>query len=100
MNEAPFDVEAIQGACERYGVARLRVFGSAVSDHFDPEHSDLDFLVDFLPGREGLFDDYFELREALVQIAGRNVDLVVARAVRNPYFKASALSSAQDVYPS
>ncbi|WP_211236509.1 nucleotidyltransferase family protein [Arthrobacter castelli] len=44
------DSEAIRGACEQYGVERLRVFGSALSDRFDPEHSDIDFLVDFLPG--------------------------------------------------
>lgn len=94
----PLDIEAIRRACEQYGVQRLRVFGSVLQDRFDPQSSDLDFLVDFLPGREDMFDDYFGLREALAEIVGRDVDLVVARAVRNPYFKAAALSSARDVY--
>lgn len=77
---------------------RLRVFGSVLSDRFDPERSDIDFLVDLLPERGEVFDAYFGLREALAEIVGRDVDLVVARAVRNPYFKADAFNSAQDVY--
>ncbi len=99
MNTATLlDIEAIRRACEQRGVQRLRVFGSVLSDRFDPEHSDIDFLVDFLPDRGDVFDDYFGLREALAEIVGGEVDLVVARAVRNPYSKASAFASAQDVY--
>lgn len=92
------DIEAIRRACKQHGVQRLRVFGSVVSDGFDPERSDIDFLVDFLPARGDMFDDYFGLREALAEIVGRDVDLIVARAVRNPYFRSSAFNSAQDVY--
>ena len=32
--------------CRRYGVRRLEVFGSAARGSFDPETSDLDFLVE------------------------------------------------------
>ena len=92
------DIEAIRRASEQYGVRRLRVFGSVLQDHFDPARSDIDFLVDFLPGRDDAFDDYFGLREALTEIVGREVDLVVERAVRNPYFKAAASNGARDVY--
>ena len=88
----------IAGACEEHGVARLRVFGSALTDRFDAQRSDVDFLVDFLPGREDAFRDYFDLKQDLERIVGRDVDLVVARAVRNPYFRASAFGSAQDLY--
>lgn len=58
----------------------------------------VDFLVDFLPGRSGLFHDYFELKEELERILGRQVDLVDGGAVRNPYFARSAFSSAEDIY--
>jgi len=95
---AAFDTEAIKDACQRYGVRRLQVFGSVISERFDPQDSDVDFLVDFLPGRDDLFDDYFGLREALAAIVGRPVDLVVSRAVRNPYFKAAAINSAHEIY--
>jgi predicted nucleotidyltransferase len=33
--------------CRRSGARRLDVFGSAVRADFDPQHSDLDFLVEF-----------------------------------------------------
>lgn len=92
------DIEAIQRACERYGVERLRVFGSVLTDHFDTEKSDVDFLVAFRPGRENLFHDYFDLKFELERITGRGVDLVMERSVRNPFFKASILGGAQDIY--
>lgn len=93
-----FDIDAIRRACERHGVKRLRVFGSVLTDRFDPEMSDVDFLVDFQPEREDLFQDYFDLKFELERIVGREVDLVMERSVKNPFFKASAFGSAQDVY--
>jgi len=73
--------------CERFGVRRLEVFGSAAGERFDPSHSDLDFLVDFRPARPGeLADRYFGLLEALEALFGRPVDLVMTAAIKNPYF--------------
>lgn len=92
------DIDAIRRACERFGVERLRVFGSVLTDWFDPETSDVDFLVTFQPERENLFRDYFDLKLELERIIGRKVDLVMERSVRNPFFKATAFGSAQDVY--
>lgn len=95
---AMLDLDAIARACKRYGVKRLRIFGSALTDHFDLEGSDIDFLVDFAPGNTNLFHDYFDLKLELERITGRPVDLVDASAVINPYFKASAFGSAQELY--
>ncbi|MFD1201602.1 nucleotidyltransferase family protein [Leucobacter albus] len=95
---APLDVAAIRHACEKYGVARLRVFGSSVTDRFAPETSDIDFLVTFKDGRDNLFDDYFDLKFELERIVGRKVDLVTERSLRNPFFIASALENAQELY--
>lgn len=92
------DLEAIRGVCERFGVERLRVFGSALTDRFDSETSDIDFLVTFQPGRENVFHDYFDLKFELEKIVGRGVDLVMERAVKNPFFKASVLATAQELY--
>ncbi|MGK2320029.1 nucleotidyltransferase family protein [Gordonia rhizosphera] len=94
----PLDLDAIAGACDRYGVARLRVFGSVITGNFDPVKSDVDFLVEFKAGRVNVFHDYFDLRAALEKIVGRKVDLVMASAVKNPYFARSAFDSAKDVY--
>lgn len=95
---AMLDLDAIARACKRYGVQRLRIFGSALTDHFDPDGSDIDFLADFAPGNTNLFHDYFDLKFELERITGRRVDLVDASAVRNPYFKASAFGSDQELY--
>jgi uncharacterized protein len=69
--------------CERYGVERLDVFGSAANDGFDPERSDLDFVVSF-ERREPpeLFDRYFGLKEDLESLFGRGVDLVTEGALK------------------
>ena len=79
-------------------MARLRVFGSATGDDFDPERSDLDFLVDFIPERPDILGDFFGLQEDLSRLTGRSVDLVISEAVTNPYFRASVLSTAEYVY--
>jgi len=85
------DTKALSEACARFGVARLRVFGSVLNDHFDPQASDIDFLVDFQAGREDRFADFFGLQDELTRIFGRKIDLIVAESVKNPYFKSSVL---------
>lgn len=77
---------------------RLRVFGSVLTDRFDPQTSDVNFLVTFQPGRENLFHDYFDLKFELERVVGRGVDLVMERSVKNPFFRASAVETAQDLY--
>lgn len=94
---AGVDLDAIRRAAERHGVAELALFGSAVAGGFGAD-SDVDFLVDFLPGRLDPFEDFCALRDDLRDIVERDVDLVVKRAIRNPYFRESALSQAETVY--
>lgn len=66
---------------------RLELFGSAATGEFPRETSDLDFLVEFEPPLGcGYADRYFGLLEALEALFGRPVDLVVASAIKNPYF--------------
>ncbi len=88
----------ITDLCRRYGVSRLELFGSAASDAFDPQRSDLDFLVQFDADSSGLFDRYFGLKESLEALYGRRVDLVTAGSLRNPYFIEAVNRSRQLVY--
>jgi predicted nucleotidyltransferase len=70
--------------CERHGVERLDLFGSAggTGDGFDPETSDLDFVVSFeRRDPQDLFGRYFGLEEDLEALFGRNVDLVMEGAL-------------------
>ena len=72
----------------KFRVRRLELFGSALSDkNFDGEQSDLDFLVEFLPLKHGEYaDTYFGLLEAIESLFNRHVDMVMIRAIKNPYF--------------
>jgi len=78
---------------------RLEVFGSAATSKFDPNHSDVDFHVEFGTGaRTDLFHCYFGLQASLEQLLGRHVDLVMAGALKNPYFIQSVNETRQLVY--
>ena len=92
------DREAIAHVCRANGVSRLRIFGSATSERFDIKRSDVDFLVEFAPDAEDAFAAYFGLKEDLESLLGRKVDLVMANAIRNPHFAASAATEAEEVY--
>ena len=41
--------DELKRLCLHYGVRRLDLFGSAATGPYDPEESDLDFLVEFQP---------------------------------------------------
>jgi len=88
--------------CQRYHVRRLDIFGSATRNaQFDEATSDLDFLVEFEPtGAMGPADQYFGLLESLTQLFGREVDLVTARSLRNPYFIQSVNETRRTLYAS
>lgn len=93
------DRKAIASLCRRRRVRRLAVFGSAVTDRFDPQSSDADFLVEFEGSPGSYFDDYFGLKEDLEALLGRPVDLVMKSALENPYFAASVTANAVEIYP-
>lgn len=82
------NLEPIRDLCRRFGVSRLEVFGSAADGTFDPARSDVDFLVEFLPDYDlgPWLVHYHELADALKNLLGRSVDLVMAGAPVNPFF--------------
>lgn len=84
--------------CEEYEVEHLRLFGSALTAEFDPERSDVDLLVDFLPSHERMLRAFFALKQGLECIIGFPVDRVEARNLRNPYIARTGFSSAQLLY--
>jgi len=78
----------IAALCRRRRVSRLDVFGSAARGTFEAESSDLDLLVEFQPlGPGERAEAYFGLLEDLGDLFQRPVDLVMARAISNPYFR-------------
>ena len=91
--------EELDGLCRRRRVKTLELFGSASDGTFDPSRSDLDFLVEFLPIHpRDVAPDYFGLLHDLEDMFQLKIDLVMCRAIRNPYFKAGVDRSRRVVY--
>jgi uncharacterized protein len=81
----------ITAVCEKHGVKRLELFGSAAHGEFNPVSSDLDFLVEFLAyDTPTIADQWFGLQEDLQKLLGRPVDLTSLRTAKNPYFLQTA----------
>ena len=91
--------DELKRLCLIYGVRRLDLFGSASTGLYDPDKSDLDFLVEFQPAALNAYADaYFGFLEALGRLFGRPVDLVVESAIRNPYFLQSVEQTRTPIY--
>ena len=76
----------IEALCHRHHVRRLELFGSAATGNVGPD-SDVDLLVDFAPLGGGQYaEHFFALKSDLEALLRHPVDLVVLRAVKNPYF--------------
>ena len=90
----------LEQLCRRHRVQRLDLFGSATTGRYRREGSDLDFLVEFQPTETpgARANAYFHLLEALEELFGRPVDLVIGSAIRNPYFLESVEESRTPVY--
>ncbi len=85
--------------CRKVGVRRLAAFGSALRADFDPERSDLDFLVEFadLPPPACAAAD-FMLKEGLEGLFNRPVDLVTEASLVNPHFRRRVEAQRQTAY--
>jgi hypothetical protein len=87
--------------CRRFHVRRLDVFGSAArGTDFDPVRSDIDLLVSYLPEHHPGLADYFDFQEALEDLLGRKVDLIMDGTVENPFVLAGIERSRQPLYGS
>jgi len=74
--------------CHEYHVLRLEVFGSAATDAFDPERSDVDLLVAFDHGAPiGALDQLIGFKRDTEKLLGRPVDVVGESGVRNRFFR-------------
>ncbi|MCY4475086.1 MAG: nucleotidyltransferase domain-containing protein [Chloroflexi bacterium] len=85
--------------CRRHHVKRLELFGSAAVGDFDPNTSDLDFLVEFDESDDfSLFQTCRDLTQGLESLFNRSVDLVIFANVENPYFRTSVESTREPIY--
>ncbi len=91
--------DKIAQLCRQFAVQRLDVFGSAVTNQFDPLQSDVDFVVEFFQHDEpGILDRYLALAEKLETLLRRPVDLVTTESIRNPYFRSAIEETKESIY--
>jgi len=87
----------IKKICEKHEAKSLALFGSALTDEFDPDNSDLDFLLELNAPEDGL-QKYFGIKEELEALLKKEVDLVMPKAIRNPLLKESIFSRLKKCY--
>jgi predicted nucleotidyltransferase len=90
----------IAALCERHGVIRLGVFGSAArGSDFDPKKSDLDFLV-LLDDRKvpDYLHRYFGLTNDLAALLSHPIDLVTEREIKSPIFRNAVFRDLESIY--
>ena len=86
----------IADICRRHQVNQLFLFGSAARGEMRPD-SDIDLLVDFLPGaRPGRLGVSAMMRE-FSALLGRRVDLAVKPALK-PLIRPAVLAEARLIY--
>jgi predicted nucleotidyltransferase len=67
------DSKSLQDFCLKHHIRRMAFFGSVIRDDFRSD-SDVDVLVEFVPGHTPGFD-FFLIEAELSQLLGRKVDL-------------------------
>ncbi len=83
--------------CQKHGIRKLSLFGSILRDDFDPERSDVDFLVEFLPeARIGYFE-IVRIEDELSTMIGRKADLRTPQELSR-YFRQEVIDEAVTQY--
>ena len=75
---------------EKHGIRNIRVFGSFARDAAGPD-SDLDLLVEYVPGRSGFA--FVEFCEQVEELLGRKVDVVTEKSL-HPLIRDKILAQA------
>jgi predicted nucleotidyltransferase len=88
--------EEIKAFCRRHPIIKLSLFGSALREDFH-DKSDLDFLVEFLPGVPVTYFLLAGMEIELEKLTGRRVDLRLPGEL-NHRFRDHVLESAEELY--
>ena len=93
-------IKEVETFCHKWLIKQMAIFGSAVRDDFDPNTSDIDILIEFLPEASWGFE-IATIKQELEDIFKRPIDLVSKKAVersKNPYRKKEILDSSKVIY--
>jgi predicted nucleotidyltransferase len=87
MNIIERNIDTLIRLCKEHKVKELYNFGSILTSKFN-DRSDIDFLVQF--DNVDILeytDNYFDFKEKLEKLLGREIDLLENQAIRNPIFR-------------
>lgn len=103
VNGVNFPEEAIADFCRRHGVAKLSLFGSILREPtpeggygFRPT-SDVDVLVEFLPGRTPSLLDFAGMQIEMSAMIGREAQLHTAPML-SPSFRSEVFREARKLH--
>jgi predicted nucleotidyltransferase len=91
------DERKIAEFCTRWRIREFSLFGSVLREDFRPD-SDVDVLVTFHPDARWSLFDFVDMQEELKALFGRDVDLVEAEGLRNPFRRRSILQSKEVIH--
>jgi predicted nucleotidyltransferase len=91
------DAATIAAFCARRKIVRMEIFGSAARGQLRPE-SDVDVMLTFAPEAPWSLYDLVDMQDELAGFFQRDVDIVEAGSVRNPYRARSIEHDLQLVY--
>ena len=98
LNRVRIDLptEQIRTYCAQQPIQRLAIFGSTLRDDFSPS-SDVDMLVDYVPGVPVTLLDMAQQEIDLTHILQRKVDLRTSNEL-SPYFRQQVSDVAMVIY--
>jgi len=99
MTQSHVDIprDRIAEFCRKWKVMEFSLFGSILRDDFGPD-SDVDVLVSFDPTATWDLFDLVTMRDELMAMFGRAVDLVEKEGLRNPFRQRRILSTREVIY--
>jgi predicted nucleotidyltransferase len=98
MNLIEINIQRIIDLCKKHKVNKLFVFGSILTGRFN-DKSDIDFVVDFSKiDLAEYVNNYFDLKESLQKLLGRDIDLLEDKAINNPVLRRNIDRTKQLIY--
>jgi hypothetical protein len=93
--EIPMD--RIETFCRKWKIREFSLFGSVLREDFRPD-SDVDVLVSFESDAPWDLFHLVEMRDELIALFGRDVDLVEKEGLRNPFRRRAILDTREVIY--
>lgn len=90
--------DRIEALCRENDIAALWIFGSAAKGTWNPDTSDIDFLVDLGGYEPGVSGRFLRLMISLEELLGRSIDLVTVRQLKSDWFRTDVLATRELLY--